>query len=650
MIHESAVDRQSGRIERRLPSASIIARKSSVPESSGANALRQRVGNQGIHKLMAERAESGRASGVAPLRCLPIQTKLTVSEPGDAREREADHVADAVMRMPANQVADKPIVTSASPPPGVQRMCADCDEEQKHKASSQVQRKAQGTATPALSAPVAANIQALRGGGSALPAAARAFFEPRFGADFSNVRVHTGARAEEAAESISANAFTVGNDIAFRSGQYSPHSAEGQRLLAHELTHVVQQTGTVQRAFKSDDNHNLQSERFGGDDRLENIFDGKQEQFLRSGSTGDAVLKVQQTLIELGFPLPKFGADGKFGDETGSAVAKFKAQNGIAPSDPVVGSKTIAALDAALVKRVPVPTCVDGPVNTEAEPLPSIPLPSITKMKANDLLELVKTRQVLGGHVPKHPPLGATIPTIENLKPASVRTEPVSSENCLKCIADWDVPQPKVEIFLAVGDFSDEPKRSFPVQDQSVSGCPFETGGTFKDVMKRILPEAERIILDAELEHWSDFVLTHLIITGRYLSNVRRLTSARTHLRGKDAADCANKVNQFLFDTSTFPVPFAIATYGLLSGVAVKQVHSDTTTKREDDHSAVSVPPMHKKPVFPNIDNAINPFACSAFFRKFDRTMAPKIPGPPFSAIVEDKEQFIPRRQPWNTL
>src|SRR5215208_5915537 len=111
-----------------------------------------------------------------------------------------------------------------------------------------------------------------------------------------------------------------------------------------------QQTGVVQRAFNGDDNHNLQSDRFSGNDRLENIFDGKQEEFLRSGSNGDAVALVQETLIELGFPLPTFGADGKFGNETGSAVSKFKDQNGISPSDPVVWPKTIGALDAELVK------------------------------------------------------------------------------------------------------------------------------------------------------------------------------------------------------------------------------------------------------------------------------------------------------------
>ena len=415
------------------------------------------------------------------------------------------------------------------------------------------------------------------------------------------------------------------------------------------------QTGVVQRAFNSDDNHNLQSERFSGDERLENIFDGKQEEFLRSGSNGEAVVKVQQTLIELGFPLPAFGADGKFGNETGSAVSQFKVEHGISPSDPVVGPKTIGALDTELVKGggikpPPIPTCPDGPVNMDQEPLPPIPLPSITRMNANDLLELVKKRQTPGSFIPSRPPLGATVPTIENLLPVTVRTEPIASENCLKCIADWDLPQPKVEIFIATGDFSDEPKRSFPVQDQSVSGCPVEGGGTFKDVKKRILPEAEPFILDAELEHWSDFVLSHLLITGRYLSNVRRLTPARSHLRGNSLAECANKVNQFLVETTTTVVPLAIPFYGPLSGLGVNTVFSDTTGKRENAHSAESVPPMDKKPIFPNIDRDINPFTCNAFFRKFDRTIGLKLPGPPFSSIMVDRERHIPPPQPWNTL
>ncbi|MBU8974525.1 peptidoglycan-binding protein [Lysobacter sp. MMG2] len=394
----------------------------------------------------------------------------------------------------------------------------------------------------------------------------------------------------------------------------------------------------------------LQSERFRGDARLESIFDGKAEHFLHSGATGDAVLKVQQALMDLGFPLPKWGADGSFGNETASAVSRYKAQAGISPSDPVVGSRTIAALDAQMLKQPPTPACNDGPVSMEAEPLPPIPLPSITRINGNELLDVVRKRQVSRAHIPENPPLGANIPGFDNLKPVSVRTEPVLPEPCFKCIADWELPQPRFEIFITVGDFSDEPDRSFPVQDQSVSGCPYETGGTFKKVIKRVMPEVEPMILGQELEHWSDFVLTYSLITGRFLSNVRRLTPERTHLRGKDHDDCVGKVERFLLETSTFPWQPAISYYGALSGYLVDHVYSDTTTKRESDHSAVSVPPRGKKPVFPNIDHTVNPFTCKAFYRKFDKTMSTGLPGPPFSSLIEDKEAYIPAKRPWNSL
>ena len=81
----------------------------------------------------------------------------------------------------------------------------------------------------------------LRSQGQALDVGARATLEPRFGHDFSRVRVHTDARAAESTRSIDAVAYTVGRDIVFGAGQYAPGTSEGQRLLAHELTHVVQQ-------------------------------------------------------------------------------------------------------------------------------------------------------------------------------------------------------------------------------------------------------------------------------------------------------------------------------------------------------------------------------------------------------------------------
>jgi hypothetical protein len=146
--------------------------------------------------------------------------------------------------------------------PTVQRVCADCEEEISAReragqpevvgGAGHAHRSASSAEASQVSAPVAASIHDMQGDGAPLPAATRAFFEPRFGADFSHVRVHTGGRADETAKSISAKAFTVGADIAFAGGQYAPESHNGQKLLAHELTHAVQQNGgRLQRATTS---------------------------------------------------------------------------------------------------------------------------------------------------------------------------------------------------------------------------------------------------------------------------------------------------------------------------------------------------------------------------------------------------------------
>ncbi|HKQ30668.1 MAG TPA: DUF4157 domain-containing protein [Burkholderiales bacterium] len=150
-----------------------------------------------------------------------MQTKLQVSQPGDAFEREADRVADQVLRMPQpDSSLDK--VTQTDTAPRVSRV-----------ASSSI--VSSPSATPTVH-------DTLRDSGQPLDAATRGFFEPRFGHDFDDVRIHTNTKAAESAQSVSARAYTVGNNIAFNEGEYSPQSTAGQRLLAHELTHVVQQS------------------------------------------------------------------------------------------------------------------------------------------------------------------------------------------------------------------------------------------------------------------------------------------------------------------------------------------------------------------------------------------------------------------------
>lgn len=135
----------------------------------------------------------------------------------------------------------------------IQRLCAGCEEEHsqttrldsrsKNDRGTQVQRKDESAASSQLTPPVSDDISVLQGGGNPLPPSTRAFFEPRFGADFSRVRTHTGVRAAETAAAIQARAFTIGRDIVFGLGEYAPESREGRKLLVHELTHVVQQDG-----------------------------------------------------------------------------------------------------------------------------------------------------------------------------------------------------------------------------------------------------------------------------------------------------------------------------------------------------------------------------------------------------------------------
>ena len=165
-----------------------------------------------------------------------IQTKLSISAPGDMYEQEADRVADQVMRMPDPSLERSSINSTPIRALSLPRKCATCEDEE-------LQRKSQNSNATTPSSGLETVSATLRQSGSPLDANIRNFFEPRFGTDFSAVRIHTDTQAAESARSVNALAYTVGRDVAFNSGQYAPHSDSGKRLLAHELTHVVQQGG-----------------------------------------------------------------------------------------------------------------------------------------------------------------------------------------------------------------------------------------------------------------------------------------------------------------------------------------------------------------------------------------------------------------------
>lgn len=170
-----------------------------------------------------------------------FQPKLTIGPVDDVYEREADAVADKVMRM------DSPGVYQAKADPvEIQRKCAHCEEEEN------LQRKEGGKKDETAEVPSSVH-EVINSAGKPLDDGTRSFMENRFGYDFGNVKIHTDTVAAKSARSINALAYTSGNSIVFNEGQYSPGSESGKKLLAHELTHVVQQSSDNKRISRQEE-------------------------------------------------------------------------------------------------------------------------------------------------------------------------------------------------------------------------------------------------------------------------------------------------------------------------------------------------------------------------------------------------------------
>jgi hypothetical protein len=239
-----------------------------------------------------------------------IQAKLTVGGANDRYEQEADRVAESVVAMPAprsrgavatpavqredeadevqaaplaasisrlvqragpeeeEEVQTKPLIQRAGPEeeeevqakPLVQRAGPEEEEEVQTKplvqrASPEEEEEVQtkstgGDGSFAAGEHVEQRLSSLQGGGSPLPNSVREHMEPRFGADFGSVRVHADSEAGQLNDDLQARAFTHGNDIYMGSGASAPGSTDGDRLLAHELTHVIQQSGRKDRVAR----------------------------------------------------------------------------------------------------------------------------------------------------------------------------------------------------------------------------------------------------------------------------------------------------------------------------------------------------------------------------------------------------------------
>lgn len=227
-------EKEEARRHKRAPHPLYDQRKeAAMPEDSRAGQaeavlnLQQTYGNRYVQRVMGK-----------------VQAKLIVNPPDDQYEREADSVADAVTKTPVSSVQrqaepeeeeeeEEEIQTKMS---RIQRQTEEEEEEEE-----EIQAKLSENQPQMVSGGLEAGINAARGGGQSLPSSVRSSLEPQLGHDFSQVRVHTDATANELSQQLGAKAFTAGHDVFFREGAYQPGSGSGRGLIAHELTHVVQQ-------------------------------------------------------------------------------------------------------------------------------------------------------------------------------------------------------------------------------------------------------------------------------------------------------------------------------------------------------------------------------------------------------------------------
>ena len=339
-----------------------------------------------------------------------VQTKLKTGKPGDKYEVEADQMADQVVNK-ANTadviqsmgidegVQQKPLASKITPlgkdletkdaaslqkmeeeesvqtmeeeevqtmeeEESVQAMEEEevqameeeesvqaMEEEEVQTMEEEEALQSKGSTVSSVPTPVESKLRK-GSGGQKMDSFTRAEMESGFGADFSQVNIHTDAEAEHMSKSLGAQAFTNGHDIYFNKGKYNPNTKQGKHLLAHELTHTIQQKGMVpaQLQLTIGDGNDLSSFRFSGNNTLEACLDG--ERTLRNGNRGTAVSLMQQALVDAGFELPRYGVDGIFGNETRTALRNFQNQSSLNTTG-ILNAETMSALDALFTNGAP---------------------------------------------------------------------------------------------------------------------------------------------------------------------------------------------------------------------------------------------------------------------------------------------------------
>jgi hypothetical protein len=248
--HRSLVATQAASI---MSPRSLLQRAVADPASAPPSEvlmLQRQYGNQAVQRLLAghpviPRSTAGNPVAQRLLARRAVQAKLSVGPAGDTYEQEADRVAEHVMTMPAGTTAKTPVQRQGEEEeiqtkPLAGTISSFVKRAAEEEEEVQTKREAPGAGFEAGNA-IEDQLRAQKGSGSPLAAETRHAMESRFGANFSGVRIHADSQAAQLNRQLNAQAFTHGGDIYMGAGKYSPGSEAGQRLLAHELTHTLQQ-------------------------------------------------------------------------------------------------------------------------------------------------------------------------------------------------------------------------------------------------------------------------------------------------------------------------------------------------------------------------------------------------------------------------
>ncbi len=353
------------------------ANKNSVSDGFPGGGVSEKPLVEGITPLGQQQAEEEEelAQGIAIQKQEEEEEEPLQAKTGQPKEEEEELQAKA--GQPKEEEEEIPVSGASKERDKEEEETAQMgaiqkqEEEEETMQAKSLQRK--GSGAPEVSSSIENRLVNEKGKGQKMDRQTSRFMENSFGSDFNHVNIHTDTKAAQMSKELGAQAFTHGNDIYFNKGRYNPTSKDGKHLLAHELTHTIQQTGKIakQLQFTIGDGNDLESDRFMNEVILEACFDG--ERTLGFGASGGAVTKIQQALVDAGFPLPQFGVDGIFGSETRGALIDFQRSSSLTESG-VVDSSTMSSLDALYSYGQPsLPT---GPPATVA---PSI-TPEVIKL------------------------------------------------------------------------------------------------------------------------------------------------------------------------------------------------------------------------------------------------------------------------------